>query len=562
MRKHFAGSLLAVLLLLSFSGCKGERKGVDKSATSVEDNASSSQPIEDIIRQMITEAAEKNGKLSDSVTLKGISALNYAYEKKEFKPFWSVDKTIKRQAQQLVSYIDSAHRQGLFKNDYHYGKIDFLFKKLIYDSLKKADDTQWAKFDVLLSNAFIFLAQDLKQGRLINDSAKLVFKNESFDFFFENIERFSTVSSPISVLDSIQPKHRGYWELKHAIAKFTDSMDRKTYTYLLYPFKDSLAFLQQLKKRLAESGITLAKGQQLDSAGLESLIKSYQKKKQLKQDGKISTSLVRTLNSTDQEKFKRLAVNLDRYKILPERLPERFIWVNLPAYHMKVFDSDTVALESKIICGKPETPTPLITSSITDLVLNPTWTVPNSIIIKEMLPGLKRNPGYLARRGLYLLNGKGEKIDPYKINWTKYSKGIPYRVQQGSGNNNALGVIKFNFTNKHDVYLHDTNARGLFSRGYRSLSHGCVRVQEWKKLAFYIARNDSMRLAVTDTLRYTTDSLKNWLNAGSYRKVLVNNKLPLFIRYFTAESHNGKLKMYEDIYGDDRELRERYFSMK
>jgi len=279
-------------------------------------------------------------------------------------------------------------------------------------------------------------------------------------------------------------------------------------------------------------------------------------------DGKIGNAVVKKLNLTDRQKFRTIAVTLDKYKSLPEKMPEKYIWVNLPGYYLKVWDHDTLVFESKVICGKPATPTPLITSAISDIVIFPTWTVPTSIISKDMLPALKRNPGYLQRKGLYLLDKTGEHIDPFSVNWAKYSKGIPYRIQQGSGDDNALGVIKFNFNNPFSVYLHDTNQRYLFKNAVRCLSHGCVRVQEWQKLANYIVRNDSINAKITAPLKYNTDSISNWIANKERHTIDVKNKIPLFIRYFSCEGVNGSVMFYDDMYGDDRALAERYFGAK
>jgi murein L,D-transpeptidase YcbB/YkuD len=133
---------------------------------------------------------------------------------------------------------------------------------------------------------------------------------------------------------------------------------------------------------------------------------------------------------------------------------------------------------------------------------------------------------------------------------------------QGSGDDNALGIFKFNFNNRYAVYLHDTNQRYLFKNAVRDLSHGCVRVQEWEKLAFYIARNDSMNLKEGETLRYTTDSIQTWLASKQLKRIGVKNKVSLFIRYFSCEAKNGKIKFYDDIYGEDKALREKYFTDK
>ncbi|HEV8080140.1 MAG TPA: L,D-transpeptidase family protein, partial [Chitinophagaceae bacterium] len=291
-------------------------------------------------------------------------------------------------------------------------------------------------------------------------------------------------------------------------------------------------------------------------------IKRFQKYKGIKVDGKINSILIKGLNAGDAERFKRIAINIDRYKHLPNRLPEKFIWVNLPAYYLRLIDHDTTVFESKVIIGKPTTRTPKLNSEITDMVTYPQWTIPNSIIKKDILPAMKRNAGYLARKGFHLVDLKGETIDPYSVNWEKYTKGIPYKIVQGSGDDNALGILKFNFNNPYSVYLHDTNQRYLFKNTARALSHGCVRVQDWEKLAFYIAGNDSINQKPGNTLAYTVDSIKNWLANKERRRIIVKNRIPLSIQYFTCEGKNGKIIFYDDIYGEDKTLIEKYFAGK
>jgi murein L,D-transpeptidase YcbB/YkuD len=158
------------------------------------------------------------------------------------------------------------------------------------------------------------------------------------------------------------------------------------------------------------------------------------------------------------------------------------------------------------------------------------------------------------------VNSQGEEVDPYSVDWSKYSKGIPYRIVQGSGDANALGVIKFVFDNKYSVYLHDTNQRYLFANAMRSLSHGCVRVQSWQDLAWYILRNDSLNMKGGNYTR--TDSVKTWLAKKEKRNITIRNKMPVFIRYFTCEGKNNGIIFYDDVYAEDKFLREKYFATK
>ncbi len=565
-----ACNLFFLLLILSI-GCNNN-SGKEKINTTeiVSKPGSIDAVVQKNINSQLLFAAEKNGIIDKNIRLGFLPVLKNYYEANEYKPLWSSKEAWKPQAIALLNYLNRASEDGLFKEDYHFSRISSLKDLLDKDSLKRMDAVIWTKADLLFTDAFMHIIQDLKQGRLQPDSME--WKNDPAKhqvFFSGNTDRFVKGEEIESIFRSVQPSIKGYWSLKNCIKSFIDSMDTRKYTYLTYPFKtgdknDSLTFVKKLLIRLSESGIgTKDNKVKVDSLQLASLIKKYQLQKKAKADGRLTVSLIRMLNTTDAERYKRIAVTLDRYKQLPDSMPEKYILVNLPAFYLQVWDSDTIAFTSKIICGKPATATPLITSAISNLVIFPTWTVPTSIIKKEMLPGLKKNPNYLRRKGLNLFNRKGDMIDPYSVNWSKYSKGIPYKIQQESGDGNALGVFKFNFYNPFDVYLHDTNQRYLFRNSMRALSHGCVRVQEWEKLAFFIARNDSLRnINSNDTLKYNTDSITNWVAKKEMRRIDVKYKLPLFIRYFGCEGINGSIKFYDDIYDEDKKMKESFFAVK
>jgi murein L,D-transpeptidase YcbB/YkuD len=176
-----------------------------------------------------------------------------------------------------------------------------------------------------------------------------------------------------------------------------------------------------------------------------------------------------------------------------------------------------------------------------------------------VLPGVKKDTAYFRKKGYSLIDDDGNEVDPHTVNWSKYHKGIPYKVVQGSGDDNALGVLKFNFNNKYAVYLHDTNQRYLFAQTVRSLSHGCVRVQEWQKLAYAIIHYDD-----TDSMKtgVKKDSLDSWLKRKVKRTMVIRNKLPVYIRYFTCEGGNNGITFYDDVYGEDKLIREKYFANK
>ncbi len=540
---------LFFLALFSIAGCEA-----DPNKASGIDDALSSQ-IKDVIEGQSTVKF-----LNDS--LKNHELLKAFYKANEEKPVWSESKKLLPITDTFVQFIAQSQNFGLFKEDYQFATIKRNYDLLRFDSTGKTKTQDWLLQEIMLSDAYLSIIRDLKFGR-INDSLKKQLSTEKYVTTFEAQLDFTEENSSISHhLRAVQPMHTDYWNLVNSASGFTDSMDIKRYTPLGFPYNDSIAFVKQFKKRMAESGFAIDRKERDDSTALVNLILKYQGARQLKKDGKISASLVKQLNNTDYNKFLKFALTLDKYRSLPARMPGKYIWVNIPSFYLKVMNADTVALVSKVICGKPTSSTPEIRSEISDLVMYPTWTVPNSIITKEMIPGLRRNTNYLARRGLYLLDGKGRKVNPARVNWSKYSKGIPYRVQQGSGDGNSLGVMKFNFKNDHSVYLHDTNQRYLFKNSYRSLSHGCVRVELWRELAHYIANNDSMMSKTPTKLKYTADSIDNWLVAKKMRKIDVNYKIPLYIVYFSAYAEAGRLKFYDDVYSEDSRLIAKYYGKR
>jgi len=560
--------LVLTLLVLSLFivSCHSKHKLADKDIVSTPENMD--DKVSDGIKDALQFSLDNNGKIDDSTSLKMSSAVNNFYSNNNDEGVWSHEEKWKPLTDSLFNFIENAELSGLFPNDYHLQQFASLKKRLDADSVQRTDAVSWTRADLMLTDAFMHIVKDLKLGRIPNDSISLN-KDSAIDddFYASNLKTLLANNQLSSQLASLEPNNPHYWQLRNCIPKFLDSMDKRVYTYVSYPFKsgsesDSLAFIDNLKQRLKESNCVDSAAEDLfDSTQLKNAIKHYQKKKGIKQDGLVSASLIRSLNNTDVEKFKRIAITLDRYKHLPDTMPERYIWVNLPAYDLKVWDHDTIALESRVVCGKPTTRTPLLTSAITNMVTYPTWTVPTSIIVKQYLPKLKVNPNYLSKLGLHLVDKHHETVDATRVNWKRYTRGIPYQIMQGSGDDNALGVFKFNFNNKYAVYLHDTNERGFFKRDVRSLSHGCVRVQEWEKLAFYIARNDSANLKPNERLSYNVDTILNLLARKEKKTIFVKNRLPLFIRYYGCEPNDDStIKFYDDIYGEDAFIRTKYFS--
>ncbi len=518
--------------------------------------------VADNIKAVLLFAKDNNSKINDSIRLSQYGLVSSFYQQNKYKSIWSSKENWLPLSDSMFHFIENAKYYGLYPEDYHYKELDTLRKKLINDSLSRMDAITWTKADLMLTDAFMKTLKDLKEGRLMADSVSIVSKKKYIDsFFIKNLNDFNKTDAVYAFFTALEPTNAKYQSLRNLLKNFVDSMDTKTYLYINYPYKDSLSFIKNLHKRLTQSGFGDSSIKLPDSLMMSKEIKKYQAKHRLTIDGKAGAKVIKIMNSNDNEKFKRIAITLDRYKLLPP-LPDNYIWVNLPGFYLKVLDHDTIVLESKVIVGKPATRTPLLASAISDMVTYPQWTIPESIIKKDILPALKKDPGYLARKGFSLVDSKGEEVNPYIINWSKYSKAIPWKIVQGSGDDNALGVFKFNFNNPYSVYLHDTNQRYLFKNADRALSHGCVRVQNWEALAYYIARSDSMAMDGGQTISYNTDSIKTWITNKSRKRIMVKKRLPLYIEYFTCETKHNKIVFFDDIYNEDKLLAQKYFANK
>ncbi len=218
-------------------------------------------------------------------------------------------------------------------------------------------------------------------------------------FTCNNLHALQQSGSLAQLINSLEPKHKGYQLLKEGIQKFLDSADYRQFTIVPYPEKDAAKFNRALQKRLYEGGFIAFDSTAADSSQLADAVKLFQKKKGIAVDGSAGEGTVRMMNVNDREKFIRIAISMDKYKMLPETMPSRYIWVNASSNYLEVIDSGKVKMTSKVICGKPKTRTPVLTSNITELITYPQWVPPPSIVSKEILPAVKKNPGYLSRKG-------------------------------------------------------------------------------------------------------------------------------------------------------------------
>ena len=515
------------------------------------------QKIEEQLKKSLDFILKNGGKMNDSTGIQHIDALNKVYSADAYQPLWSDKGRWLQRGDSVFYLISKAKEFGLFPSDYHLLPLLAIRNKLVTDTIARKNVALWTKADVLLSDAYLRMATHLKYGHFGKDSITV-----SNDSLFKIIKQIEVLKNGLaagqvkSTLESLEPTHQGYKNIRTLLSKFLDTAQFREYTIITFPNPDSTVVYREVAKRLQEEGLLSAEWNPADSAKYTHAVKTYQQSKGIRTTGVAAELTIKSLNNTDWEKFKRIAITLDRYRQqLPEQMPETFVWVNLPSYQLAVIDTDTVVMQSKIIVGAIKTRTPVLTSEITNFVTYPQWTVPYSIIFKEMLPKIQEDITYLDQQNLMVVDKYDSVVNPAEIDWHKVTRNnFPYLIRQREGDDNSLGLMKFNFRNKYSVYLHDTNARGLFGKKDRALSHGCVRVQEWDKLSRFLVRNDE--------IRYNPDTIRAWINRQEKHVISDFARVPIFIRYFTVEAKDEKMRFFDDVYGEDRVLADKYFKSK
>ncbi len=309
------------------------------------------------------------------------------------------------------------------------------------------------------------------------------------------------------------------------------------------------AEVAKLRKRLAIEGdldAQHATGQVFDAA-LTDAVKRVQARMGLKQTGIVVGATLKAINVPASVRFKELASSADRLAGANFEFGDRYVVVNLPSTSVEAVENGRVVHRYVAIVGGPEHPSPEISAHVQAVNLNPTWTVPTSIIKKEIIPRMQRDPGYLSRQKIRILDGLGQEVNPKAIDWSS-EKAANYTLRQDSGAGNSLGSIRVNMPNKLAVYMHDTPSKRLFGADYRFLSHGCVRVQGVYDYAEWLLQGTpGGPNGVWDKA-----AMQDRVKEGAPFDIRLLKPVPVIWVYLTGWSNgDGPANFRDDVYGLD-----------
>jgi len=352
------------------------------------------------------------------------------------------------------------------------------------------------------------------------------------------------------------PKEYRYKELRASLIKYLEIQRNGGWAHV--PLKGTLKpdeaydIVPLLRERLritGDYGTCSSKEANVYDTCLQEAVVHFQKRHGLVDKGIIGKNTIGALNIPIEKRVEQIRLNLDRIKWLHERNSKRHIMINIPAFTLFFEEDRALRQQMKVITGKRKNPTPVFSNTVQTIVLNPHWNVPKSIIQKEMIPKLMRNPNAMAKERIEIHTGWGKdarKVSGGSVNWGRYrySKTMPFRFAQVPGHHNALGKVKFLFPNQFSVYMHDTPTKRLFDQNVRAFSHGCIRLSQPIEL-----------LKTFSTFNETVDFEKAQTRLEGTNKAFLNltEQVPVDVIYLTAYvDYDGVLQFRNDIYGYDK----------
>ncbi|HVZ26811.1 MAG TPA: L,D-transpeptidase family protein, partial [Sediminibacterium sp.] len=352
----------------------------------------------------------------------------------------------------------------------------------------------------------------------------------------------SSLKTGVTAADSAySPLNRQYQRLQKALAEYIsrqkeENKDTIPYITQLLRKNHSYAVIPAIKARLAVLGdLATADSTNTYDSTLFNAVRHFQHRMGLLEDGVIGNRVIEAMNVPIAERIRQILINLERIRWMPAEKDNNYILVNIPEYKMHVFDSGKQVFEMNVIVGTAANNTVIFTGNLKYIVFSPYWNVPESIVRKEVMPGIQHDKNYISRNHMEI---------------TGYSGKIPI-VRQKPGPANSLGLVKFLFPNNYNIYFHDTPNRELFSQSSRSFSHGCIRLGEPRKLAAYLLRNDSA---------WNDRSIDSAMHLSKEKWVSLAKSIPVFIVYFTAwVDGDGNPNFRKDIYGHDARMAEKLF---
>lgn len=508
------------------------------------------EPEQEMIRMRLEALPDR--PLVDDVHVADGRALAAFYEQRAFRPAWSRGSNVEA----FVSLIAHAEGEGLKSADYHWPKLAQMLSQF-EGSLES--DLQRVDLDLLLTDALLRYAYHLRFGKV--DPARL---NPEWNLSRAMPGR-DTLARLQAIIDADDLEHAlaeaipripYYWHLKQSLRRYRTILEQGAWATVPSgpPLKLGMmdARVRVLRDRLGatgELGHSMVEDPRHFDQRLEGAVVEFQVRHGLATDGVVGPETLAALNVSVSARIDQLRVNMERARWIFQDIEDDYLLVNIAAFEASLFRSGARVWSARTVVGKPFRKTPVFKSKITYLVFNPRWFVPPTILREDLLPRVKKDPGFLHRQNMKIINRAGRIIDPYSIAWDAVdSDNFPYTIGQDPGANNAMGKVKFMLPNPYFVYLHDTPDNELFERTDRSFSSGCIRVENVIGLAEHL---------LDEPDKWDARAIASAIDSGRTQTVTLARPMTTMVLYWTNEvDAAGKVYFSKDVYERDQAVLE------
>lgn len=510
--------------------------------------------------------------------------LSVMYSKQDFEPFFIKSYDSKSLVDSILTILGNAPEHGLNPEIYNFTLIKNQFDNAINQSKSTLNSERLkylANTELLLVESILKYSEHIRHGvvnprKLYPEVYYLPVTDSLNKKYFEPLEN----KNIIAYLQNIQPKSDKYKKLQNELKKFESisNIDWQNIPVADIKIKvnDNFAHLNNVYKNLIALGFIDTSKTKLNVSSiydstLSPFVKEFQRANGLISDGVINKTTIERLNISPSEYVEKIKLNLERYRWIDYSDTSKYILVNIPDFKVYAVEEGTEKLDIKICVGRKTTwETPNLYGQISYFVLNPTWSVPRSIIQEEIVSGLRRDSSYLKKRN-FVAYKSGKQVSLNGLTAQEMAKNN-YSLVQNPGAGNALGKIKFMFKNPFGVYLHDTPTRAPFNYVNRAVSHGCMRVEKPMALADYLLNNncdwklDYLKIEIgqkpedqksIEEFKNVRNELRKNNSYGVTTEIKLKKYIPLFVDYYTMWVDKfGKLNYRDDIYGRDKKLKE------
>ena len=493
--------------------------------------------------------------------------VEYLYNTMDKQPLW-IGRMNKEKSSSLI--------QALHNPMFNYKQKSFdqrSIRRLFY--LIDNDEVEperlvklYARLDLILTNSFVRLVRFMVQGdvdwNLVQKKFKMLKKDHDISCTWEmKFKKMPTRYSMLSAikhntihtyLTSLIPMTQRYISLIEILKNYQlmDTFPKLKYYTKVLKKGDVSSRIRGIKKRLQISGdypqyASLSK--KFDET-LQNAIKSYQIRYLLKVTGEVDKKMTYYLNEPASKKIEQIIVNLDKTKLYSKSFENEYIEVNLPDFNLRYYIDGYMVKKMGLVVGRLDRPTPIFSNSIKYMVLNPTWTIPDNLIKRDLIPVLEEHPNYLSTHNIHAYRGNKEMNVTYEMleHFQESKRRVPYRFVQLSGDSNALGKVKFMFPNRYAVYLHDTDNKSLLKLRYRLYSSGCMRVEKPFELL------DTLLLHSKKP--YPHEKIVEVLETNKPHTISLKKSIPVHIVYFTVYKENELAYFKKDVYLYDKIIKE------